>query len=1554
MHKRIIIFILFFSFILVFGDRSSVFFAPYQEAMNPVIRVAGSLEEEINCEIRTVDDNYTFEVDYTDTRSTESYIMENIPYSPELDFENIANLGTPLTFNGIDEFAPTVNFFPFSFFDETTNRLAIGENGLISLDPQQGGQINLRYPSANIPNSTLTRNAIFAAHYDLRIHGVAGAGVYYKIIGAFPARKLVITYVNAQVFYCTDSRTTSVQVVLEELTNIIRVHVKEKSLACGAITNSVLGIQNKYGNLGYSPTGRNYNDGDWSANQESYEFIPNGERLPTITWIEGGYTPNNPANNIIGTGETITVNADLADLQYTVEVRYPNYRNELGEIYDLILTDDIQVSPFYPIALDGNVIFCNETVDLTQYYDILSLNPPQNFNFTFYYDAALTNQITNPANFSFPGENITIYVKVAYSNTCFDVSTLDLSSLLDLLQINPDTLELYICDNVYATNPEGVENTYQLSLLNNLLLGNFTNGNINYYNSATATTPIRNLNISSGSQIWLDVTVSGSNGCRTPRIGPVTLLFYDVPKFVNVPDEVEILLCDKKWDYKEEFDANQTWQSVLADNGLITNNPNHIISVYESQAHAISGSNALTQVLMDVNDPTYNPFDNSRNAHLFIRIEDGNGCFSIEEIHARIRFYGIDAVDTPLFNLCVNTDTSIPIDLSCFLDGADFNNDGNFTEGMFNQIFFEDGSISQNIADVYDISYHATQGHAEAGTNPISPNQTVTAQDTGTKNFYVRFTLCEACTPDGDDCFTVKRIRFRVVSTQPDKTTLDVCHQNDENTLVSNLSIFNLQLFSNPNNYAITYFASNADAQNNTNAITSYTFTGNDYLWVRIRSTLPFNNTSCFTNSVNPCEGIYRIRFVYGAVIEPIDFPEQHISGVCDNNADGEELYDVTIFEDSIYAGEATFAYYANMNPNTLALSGAINDPTQVRFTTADNTNSATRTIFVKLTYADNSCYEIVRLTITLDFLPGIETSTGFLCACLPNPREYSTFDLTMALDQMYLPENEQNNNPFSEMVVSYYNYYLDAINGVNEIYDPTSYHSIRGEEEIFVRFYSTVSGCFSINTLTLKNLVLPVPIPGRIDVCDTNINGKYDIILNDLNGIVMPGNTENYYFSYFWNYEDAENAVNPIIQVPDSENPIDFFYEFNNLPPKIYVRVDADNGDCPNSTVEGGSICAGVNEVILNIGNNIASSFTEIDLPPVCETFEETGEINNPTYNDGIASGIDLTAMESTILTQIRHNADQIRFLYYATIADMTTDPYPYGTHVIDDPTNFTNQDNFGNPILQVFVKIEYEEFELCPIYIPLNINVLPGPELFPEEEYYICPNGLVDIMLNIPPNENVRNYSFEWILPDGSVVTEDYELIGMSQIGIYSVKITDTRTNCESPYFDFVVAEINPPVIQQLIVQNENSIQVIATGFEGLIIEYSIDGENFQLSNTFYNLQPGVHTFWVRYRYNNQMCLGEPKSTIILNIFNIITPNGDGYNDCITFNNLFVFGNANTTLLIYDRYGKEIFAQSSNTVIEWCGTYGGRVLPSTSYWYKLILPDGRERSGHITLKNY
>ena len=57
------------------------------------------------------------------------------------------------------------------------------------------------------------------------------------------------------------------------------------------------------------------------------------------------------------------------------------------------------------------------------------------------------------------------------------------------------------------------------------------------------------------------------------------------------------------------------------------------------------------------------------------------------------------------------------------------------------------------------------------------------------------------------------------------------------------------------------------------------------------------------------------------------------------------------------------------------------------------------------------------------------------------------------------------------------------------------------------------------------------------------------------------------------------------------------------------------------------------------------------------------------------------------------------------------------------------------------------------------------------------------------------------------------------------------------------------------------------------------------------------------------------------------------------------------NSTLYIYDRFGKLLFKEKGNTD-GWSGEYNGRRLPSTDYWYILDIPEiDKQYDGHFTL---
>lgn len=121
------------------------------------------------------------------------------------------------------------------------------------------------------------------------------------------------------------------------------------------------------------------------------------------------------------------------------------------------------------------------------------------------------------------------------------------------------------------------------------------------------------------------------------------------------------------------------------------------------------------------------------------------------------------------------------------------------------------------------------------------------------------------------------------------------------------------------------------------------------------------------------------------------------------------------------------------------------------------------------------------------------------------------------------------------------------------------------------------------------------------------------------------------------------------------------------------------------------------------------------------------------------------------------------------------------------------------------------------------------------------------------------------------------------------------------------------------------------------------------YQDSNVFENVSPGIYKVYVRDIKNN---CGEVNTDIsVIGFPKFFTPNDDGYNDTWQVYGVSEMFQPNTKILIFNRFGKLL--KALNPVGEgWDGTFNGAPLPTDDYWFKLNLEDGREYSGHFTLK--
>ncbi|WP_417353005.1 T9SS type B sorting domain-containing protein [Flavobacterium alkalisoli] len=229
----------------------------------------------------------------------------------------------------------------------------------------------------------------------------------------------------------------------------------------------------------------------------------------------------------------------------------------------------------------------------------------------------------------------------------------------------------------------------------------------------------------------------------------------------------------------------------------------------------------------------------------------------------------------------------------------------------------------------------------------------------------------------------------------------------------------------------------------------------------------------------------------------------------------------------------------------------------------------------------------------------------------------------------------------------------------------------------------------------------------------------------------------------------------------------------------------------------------------------------------------------------------------------------------------------------------------------------------------VTVTVNTIP--DAGEDEEVVFCEGSQATL------NTNLSNVTYLW--SNGETTPS----ITVSQAGTYTLEVTNSSGCSDSKTFTAVM--LTAPVIDNVIV-NSATATVIMEDTDFTSYEYSLDGVNYQTSNMFYNLSAGQHTAYAR---SQNGCGMDSQTFFVLLIPRYFTPNNDSVNDVFTIAGLSTYPLAKIS--IFDRYGKIITVLSSRNR-SWDGTYNGRNLPSSDYWYVIQLdPSLPEIKGHVAL---
>ena len=341
-----------------------------------------------------------------------------------------------------------------------------------------------------------------------------------------------------------------------------------------------------------------------------------------------------------------------------------------------------------------------------------------------------------------------------------------------------------------------------------------------------------------------------------------------------------------------------------------------------------------------------------------------------------------------------------------------------------------------------------------------------------------------------------------------------------------------------------------------------------------------------------------------------------------------------------------------------------------------------------------------------------------------------------------------------------------------------------------------------------------------------------------------------------------------------------------------------------------------------------------EIDYGPTCQTtgeiiieFAETLILNQNTFTECDADSnqdgktvFDLNAIKNLLFTNLPLN---YTVSFFETQISTTA-----------LPTSYTNIVAFNQTIYARITNIQG-----CYTDYPVNLIINTFNEVVADETLGLCENN------NVILDAGNGFSSYLW----NTTPTQTTQQITVTSAGTYTVTLTNA-TNCSKDK-TFTVDASGIATIEEISIndfqENNNATIRISSSSLG-DYEFSLDGVNYQDTPFFYNLEAGEYTVYVQ---DKKGCGITFETFYILDYPKYFTPNNDGFNDTWFINNLEKRGLENSTITIFDRYGK-LLKQLTGFGDGWNGTFNSETLPSSDYWFEIQLSSGKSVKGHFTLK--
>ena len=261
------------------------------------------------------------------------------------------------------------------------------------------------------------------------------------------------------------------------------------------------------------------------------------------------------------------------------------------------------------------------------------------------------------------------------------------------------------------------------------------------------------------------------------------------------------------------------------------------------------------------------------------------------------------------------------------------------------------------------------------------------------------------------------------------------------------------------------------------------------------------------------------------------------------------------------------------------------------------------------------------------------------------------------------------------------------------------------------------------------------------------------------------------------------------------------------------------------------------------------------------------------------------------------------------------------------------------------------------CSAIQPVNTIINPIPS-FNILSPSVCVGSVFTINVN-PISGTSSDFNYTWVVPTGVANPGNVSNFTTTIPGVYTATIKNKSTNCESAALNNTVTFYPLPTAAAIVASDNKvmegatlNLTAAASGGTGAYLytwvpnsttNYTISGGSNALFNA---LREG--TVNIKYQVkdaNNcstqsaDFVITITPATIIFEIPNAFTPNGDGMND-----ELKIISNAGvrslTSFKIFSRSGNLVF-ESRDLSRGWDGRYNGNLLPADIYYWTAVYVD-------------